>query len=286
MLQFCYTMTKKQIVRDQVIALALTVVTCSLLIVLLWFEIHILNKVSSQEISLQVRLQDVLIGLTIYLKTSIDFAIFIGRMMSHNKGLRGRIGIEIGTAFGNATGTFAILAIWTFFKEVNWLLAIMVFVAALVLFRLAEDGLQHIDHEDKKYPQWFRKSIKTSESRLSSFNNLTSPLLSKIVPSHNLEAKASKTLIALLAVSFTVPFILGLDDFAGYVPLFNIVNVYGFAIGVFVGHMILNILLYLSPKRTIAAVKNPIISLLGSIAFVLLAVWGLVEAFKLIFIHS
>jgi hypothetical protein len=86
-------------------------------------------------------------------------------------------------------------------------------------------------------------------------------------------------------VSFTVPFILGLDDFAGYVPLFNVVNVFGFAIGVFLGHMVLNIFLYLSPKRTIQAVKNPIISLVGSIAFVLLAGWGLFEAYKLLFLH-
>lgn len=278
-------MDKKQIVRDQAIALTLTVATCGFLILLLWAEIHLLNHVSTQEISLNVRLQDVLIGLTIYLKTSIDFAIFIGRMMSHNKGLKGRIGIEIGTAFGNAAGTFAILAIWTFFKEVNWLLAIMVFIAALVLFRLAEDGVQHVDHEDKKYPKWFRTSVRKFGSVISRFNRFTNPFLSKIVPSHNLEAKTSKTFFALLALAFTVPFLLGLDDFAGYVPLFNIVNVYGFAIGVFIGHMILNILLYLSPKRTIAAVKNPIISLLGSIAFVILAVWGLVEAFKLVFMH-
>ena len=40
---------------------------------------------------------------------------------------------------------------------------------------------------------------------------------------------------------------LGLDDFAGYVPLFNVVNVFGFAIGVFSGHMVLNAFLYVSP---------------------------------------
>lgn len=278
-------MSKKQIVLDQAIALTLTVITCVFLILLLWAEIHLLNHVSSEKISLHIRLQDVLIGLTIYLKTSIDFAIFIGRLMSKNKGLKGRIGIEIGTALGNATGTFAVLAIWTFFKEVNWLLAIMVFVAALVLFRLAEEGLEHVDYKDQKYPRWFSNSVRNFEYVISLINRLTRPVLSKIIPSHSLKSKTSKTFLALLAVSFTIPFLLGLDDFAGYVPLFNIINVYGFAIGVFVGHMILNILLYLSPKRTIATVKNPIISLFGSLAFVALALWGLIEAFKLIFLH-
>ena len=86
----------------------------------------------------------------------------------------------------------------------------------------------------------------------------------------------------LLLFSVTVPFVLGLDDFAGYVPLFNIVNVFGFSVGVFVGHMILNVFLSASPERTIRAVKNPVISLVGSIVFVLLAIWGLSEVAHLL----
>lgn len=277
-------MSKKQILRDQAIALALTGATCLALVGLLSLEVHLLNHVGTEKIHMHIRLQDIIIGMTIYLKTAIDFAIFIGRLMDQNRGLKGRIGIEVGTAVGNAVGTFAILAIWTFFKEVDWLLAIMVFVAGLVLFRLAEDGLEHVNHEDKKYPPWFRNSVHYFEAVIVFVNKLTSPVLSKIVPSTKIESKRSKSFIGLLIVAFTVPFLLGLDDFAGYVPLFNIVNVYGFSIGVFVGHMILNIFLYLSPKRTIAAVKNPIISLFGSIAFVVLGVWGIVEAFKLIFL--
>lgn len=279
-------MATKQHLRDQGIALTLTVVTFAVLVALLSLEIHLLNRFSVEKIDIHIRPQDIVIGMTIYLKTSIDFAIFIGRLMNQNKGLKGRIGIEIGTALGNATGTFAILAIWTFFKDIHWLLAIMVFIAGLVLFRLAEEGLSHVDHENKKYPTWFRHSVHNFERTIVAVNKFTNPLLSKIVPSHSLKAEPSKTFRALLIMSFMVPFILGLDDFAGYVPLFNVVNVYGFAIGVFFGHMILNILLYLSPKRTIKAVKNPIISLIGSIAFIILGVWGLVEAFKLIFLHG
>jgi hypothetical protein len=49
--------------------------------------------------------------------------------------------------------------------------------------------------------------------------------------------------------------------------------------------MILNILLYISPTKTIAAVKNPIISFVGSIAFMVLAGWGMVEAIKLLVGH-
>ena len=73
-----------------------------------------------------------------------------------------------------------------------------------------------------------------------------------------------------------------MDDFAGYVPLFNVVNVYGFAAGVIGAHTILNICLFLSPKRTIAAVKNEYVSFLGTLAFIGLGIYGLIEAGKII----
>ncbi|NDD84196.1 hypothetical protein EBZ38_07980, partial [bacterium] len=135
------------------------------------------------------------------------------------------------------------------------------------------------------YPKWFRLVVIYFSKFIRSINKVTSPLLKKIIPSQSLNVTTKNTFIALLATSFTVPFILGLDDFAGYVPLFNVVNVFGFGIGVFVGHMILNILLYISPKKTIAAVKNPIISFAGSIAFMILAGWGIIEAIKLLSGH-
>lgn len=273
----------KTAVRDQFVALPLTAVTCAAMIALLWGEVLLINTFTSQHIVMHFRLADILIGMTVYLKTSIDFAIFIGRLMSHNKGLRGRVAIEIGTALGNALGTLAVLLLWAFFREVHWLLAIMIFVAALVLFRLAEDGLEHINDTKKRYPHWFDALVGHFEKLLVTINKPFNPVLSRILPVRNLNSSHRDTFMALVVVAFTIPFILGLDDFAGYVPLFNVVNVLGFASGVFIGHMILNIFLYLSPKRTIAAVKNPIISFLGSLAFVILAIWGLTEAMKLLF---
>lgn len=80
----------------------------------------------------------------------------------------------------------------------------------------------------------------------------------------------------------SVPFILGLDDFAGYVPLFNVVNVYGFAIGVIVSHTILNIALFLSPTKTIEVVKNEVVSFLGALAFIGLGIYGIVETIKIV----
>lgn len=266
--------------------LILTILVCALLIAALWAQIHILNNITTANISLKVRLGDVLVGIIVYLKTAIDFAMFIGQLMDKNPGVRGRIGIEIGTAVGNAAGTMAILLIWTFFRQVNWLLAGMIFLAGLVLIRLAQDSLDHALERKLYYPRWFQWAISALDHVLQRIDKYTSPVLDKIVPSHKLKVSHQKTMMALLAMSFTVPFILGLDDFAGYVPLFNIINVFGFGIGVMVGHMILNILLFISPKRTIKVVKNPIIAFVGSVAFVILAGWGFVEAFRLLFLHG
>ncbi len=271
--------------RDQFIALSLTIITCLAMIALLRIEIGLINMFISDKISTSIRISDIIIGLTIYLKTSVDFAIFIGRLMDKNQGLKGRIGIEIGTALGNAAGTMAILLIWSIFKSVNWLLALMIIIASLVLVRLAEDGLEHININKKGYPNWFKLIVTKFEFILVNFNKLTKPLLNKIIPERSLEVNKKLTFWALMTMAFTVPFILGLDDFAGYVPLFDVVNVYGFAIGVFVGHMILNVLLYLSPKRTIELVKNPVISFIGSVVFIGLAVWGFIEAYELLFHH-
>jgi hypothetical protein len=223
-----------------------------------------------------------LLGLTIYLKTSVDFAIFIARLMEGNPGWRSRVAIEIGTAVGNAAGTIAVLAVWAFFKEVKLLLALMILLAALVLFKLAEDGLEHAKTTDKKYPDWFRRRVDWLEWVLDHINKAIAPVLRYVIPKFNMGGKQGLRFWSLLGFSFTVPFILGLDDFAGYVPVFNVVNVFGFSVGVVIGHMLLNVLLYLSPAVTIRVVKNPIISVVGSLAFIGLAIWGIVEVLHLL----
>lgn len=267
--------------KRQIIPLGLTVVTFGVLVFLLWLEIVGLNQLTTTDILLEIRWVDVLVGLTIYLKTSIDFAIFIGRLMAKNDGWKGRIAIEIGTALGNAAGTLAILLIWTFFKEIRWLLALMVLVAALVLFKLAEDSLEHVTDDGIGFSS-VKKMARILERWLGRANKLVAPVLRFVLPNLKVSNTGSLNFWPLFLTSFTVPFILGLDDFAGYVPLFSVVNVFGFGTGVFLGHMVLNVFLYLSPERTIKLVKNSLISFIGSIAFIALGVWGLFEVIKII----
>jgi hypothetical protein len=59
--------------------------------------------------------------------------------------------------------------------------------------------------------------------------------------------------------------------------------VLGFSIGAFLGHMFLNIFLYINPDVTIRVVKNAVIATLGSVAFVLIGLWGIVETIHIIF---
>src|SRR3989344_6711196 len=115
----------------QAVPLILTGIIFIGLAIFLRFFIIILNNFSDVDISLKIRLTDVLVGLTIYLKTSVDFAIYIGNLMHAYPGWKNRISIELGTAVGNALGTLIVLAIWNFFRDVEALLAIMIFIASL-----------------------------------------------------------------------------------------------------------------------------------------------------------
>ena len=132
----CLNMNKPR-VQAQAIPLIMTVVTFLVLSALIYGEVLILNLFSVKDIVPHIRISDVLVGLTIYLKTSVDFAIFIGNLMAAYPGWKNRIAIEIGTALGNALGTMIVLALWNFFRNITWLLAIMIFIAALVLFELS-----------------------------------------------------------------------------------------------------------------------------------------------------
>jgi cadmium resistance protein CadD (predicted permease) len=276
-------MKKEPLYPNQVIPLSLTLVVCAIGMCMLFVEVYLLNTFGqSGKIILQLRWQDILVGITIYLKTSIDFAIFIGRLMAQYPGWKNRIMIEIGTALGNIAGTIAILFLWNVFREIRFLMAGMIILAGLVLVRMAEEGLEHVKDEEGKYKISFGGIEMWLEKVLRHFNRLVAPMLNRIIPKTDVSSVSNKTYWGLFILSFSVPFILGLDDFAGYIPLFNIVNVVGFATGVFLGHMLLNIALFLSPKITIHAVKNPIISLLGSLAFIGIALWGFYEAAQLI----
>lgn len=269
---------------QQFIPLILTVIILGGLIGVLYMYISLLNLLpTGEKVYLIIRPVDVLVGITIYLKTAIDFAIFMGRLMGTNPGWRNRLAIEIGTAMGNALGTMVVIALWVVFKEVEILLAAMVFLASLVLFELAHGGLEHFANWEGRVGM--KRLVYMSLHHFLDFAiKLSNPILKRIMPDlgQKLKGKEGLSWTALFTFSFGVPFILGLDDFAGYVPLFNVINVFGFSIGVFAAHTLLNIGLFLSPSRTITAVKNEYVSFLGTLAFIGLAFYGFYEVIRIV----
>jgi len=94
-------------------------------------------------IILDFRRREVLFGIIVYLKTGIDFAIFIGNLMHTNPGWKKRVAIELGTAIGNGLGTFLILILWTVFKAIPLLMIVMIFLAAVILLRMAQESLKN-----------------------------------------------------------------------------------------------------------------------------------------------
>src|SRR3989344_6737362 len=95
----------------QALPIILTIITFFGLVGILYLFIVALNLFPhSEPILLALRKRDILVGLTIYLKNSVDFALFIGNLMASNPGWKNRIAIELGTALGNAFGTFVVLA--------------------------------------------------------------------------------------------------------------------------------------------------------------------------------
>lgn len=267
----------RSLVYSQFIPLAVAAVIFLVLSESAFAQVHFINSVSPIHISEQIRPLDLLIGMTIYLKTSVDFAIFIGNFMAVHRGWKSRIAIETGTALGNAVGTLLILALWDFFHEIYLVLVAVIILASFVLLRLSQDSLEDTLSFENSYPQHL-PFLNTISKVLARINLFTDPLLSRVVPRISLKRAEARNFWPLLGVSFTVPFILGLDGFAGYVPLFNIINILGFAIGTFAAHLVLNAFLFLSPDRTVSFVKHPVISYLGGLAFIGLAIFGFYEA--------
>lgn len=262
--------------KEIAVPLLLTIITFLILSGVLAGWISLLNRFPGIE-PLQLLLQpaDIIIGMTIYLKTSIDFVIFIGNLMKSNPGWKKRIAIETGTAIGNATGTMFVLGVWFFFKEIPLLMILMVLIASLVLLTMAEEGLE-IYALKENHPL-----LTPLATGLMSITRLTKPLLSKLIPEKIIGSGTALPFFKLFQFSFSIPFILGLDDFAGYIPLFSIVHVFGFSIGVLAAHMILNLALFTSPKTTTKLVTLPVVLIFGSVALTAIALFGFFDILQI-----
>jgi hypothetical protein len=159
----------------------------------------------------------------------------------------------------------------------------MVFIASIVLLRMAEESFESfLDQKNSFIILNIRKPVSLLQGQLDIVNRLFRPILKFFVPSLNLTKTKKLSFANLVVFSLTIPFVLGLDDFAGYIPLFTIVNVFGFSIGVLLGHMLLTIGLFAFPKKTVAVVRHPIVLVMGGIAFIGLGIYGFYECINIL----
>jgi hypothetical protein len=271
----------KKILVEQGLPILLTFLTFLVLSTILYGLLVILSSFNTgSPIILDFRRREVLFGIIIYLKTAVDFAIFIGNLMKTNPGWKKRIAIEIGTAVGNGLGTFLILIIWSLFRSIPPLMIIMIFVASVVLLRMAQESFEEFLKQRESFIK-LKMPVGLLQDQLNLVNKIFRPLLKYVVPSLSLTKTKKLSFINLVVFSLTIPFVLGLDDFAGYIPLFSLVNVFGFAIGVLLGHMILTIGLFAFPKKTVEVVKHPLVLIIGGVAFIGLGLYGFWEVIQI-----
>lgn len=273
-------MSKKLI--EKIIPGILALLTFLILSTLLYWALLFLDSLHlNYPVILDFRKREVIFGILIYLKTAIDFAIFMGNLMHTNPGWRKRIAIAFGTSIGNAFGTFLILIVWTLFKEIPALMTAGVFISSVILLKLAEENFEIFLKQKKSFIK-IRMPVNLLQNQLDFVNNQFRPVLKFLVPDLNLTGTKKLSFINLIVFSFTIPFILGINDFAGYIPLFEYVNVFGFTLGVMLGHMLLTIGLFLLPKKTVGIVKHPVVLIGGGLAFLAIGIFGFFEAFKIL----
>ncbi|KKP79616.1 MAG: hypothetical protein UR81_C0043G0003 [Candidatus Levybacteria bacterium GW2011_GWB1_35_5] len=205
----------------------------------------------------------------------------MGNLMHTNPGWKKKIAIAFGTSIGNAFGTFLILIVWTLFKEIPALMVISILFSSVILLKLSEESFELFLKQKKSFIK-IRMPVGLLQNQLDFVNNLFRPILKFFVPDLNLTRTKKLSFINLIVFSFTIPFILGINDFAGYIPLFEYVNVFGFTLGVMLGHMLLTIGLFMLPKKTVSVVKHPIVLIGGGLAFLAIAIFGFYESFKIL----
>jgi hypothetical protein len=201
--------------------------------------------------------------------------------MHTNPGWKKRIAIEFGTAIGNGLGTFLVLILWTIFKTIPVLMIVMIFLASVVLLRMAQESFEEFLKQRQSFIK-LKMPVSLLQDQLNFVNKIFRPILRFFVPNLNLTKTKKLSFINLVVFSFTIPFVLGLDDFAGYIPLFTLVNVFGFSLGILLGHMLLTIGLFAFPRKTVEVVKHPIVLIIGGVAFIGLGIYGFYESIMIL----
>ena len=260
----------------QVLPVFLSLTIFSICGVLTFGLLHILNSLDIVTIKIPLAFiwTQFFLGIFIYLKTSVDYALFVGGLMEKNPGIPNRIAMNVGTQVGCFLGVTAIVILWVFFKEIHWLMAILLIVAGNILIGLGDGSQEHFE----TLPTVFRKPLEV-------FFKLARPIvkLFTFFMPHSEMKPISMSTKALFFVSGIIPFALGADDLAGYMVLMAPINIFSLLLGIYFGDAIIDIALFSNPKITVRIVKNKWVSYFGALFFIGLGILSIIHAFELYF---
>lgn len=242
-----------------------------------YFISHLINPFSTEKIIIHLRLVDFLVGFFLYFVTAIDYALIVGRMQITNPSTGARVVMNIFTCLGCFLGVTLVLFLWGFAKEIDWLIVALLIFAGSVMVKLAYEGLGYF----KDSPGiWYPLRVLVVQG-VTALHTLTQGLTFWI-PELGSPSVARMALKELAKWSMLLPFIIGLDDFVGYMGAMTIYNVFSLLAGIYLADVVIDVLIFASPSLTKKLVESPLLSFLASLAFLYLMYKSYSEAFLLI----
>lgn len=250
------------------------------MLVSVFFINNFINPFSTEKIELKLHLVDVLVGFFLYFITAIDYALIVGRMQITNTGSKARVIMNIFTCVGCFVGVSLVLFLWGFAKEIPLVIIPILIFAGSVMVKLAFEGTEYYE-ADKKIPQ----VVRTLTTKLLNAAHYVTSMFTFWIPELGSPKVEKMPGLQLAKWSFFLPFIIGLDDLIGYMGAMTIYNVFSLLFGIYLADILIDILIFVSPKLTKKLVENAILSLLAAYAFIYLGYKSFSEAGILLHEH-
>jgi len=243
----------------------------------IFFITHLINPFSSEKIAIQLHPIDVFVGFFLYFVTAVDYALIVGRMQIANPGGKARFVMNVCTCVGCFAGVSLVLFLWGFAKEIDWFIIVLLIFAGSVMIKLAYESLDYFAEAKSIWKPLRQVTV----GGVTFLHNLTQGLTFWI-PELGSPKVQKMSLLKLASWSFLLPFIIGLDDFVGYMGAMTIFNVFSLLIGIFFADVFIDVLIFTSPQITKRIVESAVLSFLASFAFLYLMYKSYSEAILLI----
>ncbi|MEI7578463.1 MAG: hypothetical protein WCJ58_00310 [bacterium] len=258
------------------------VITCLILfIVFMFFSIifikFLMNPFASDPIELKLHFSSMAVGFFLYFVTAVDYALIVGRMQAANPGIKARFAMNVFTCIGCFIGVTVVLFLWGFAKEVSWLILPLLIFAGSVMIKLAYEGRGYFE-KSKSVPFFIRIPL----ARLLKIFFYFSKPLTFWIPELGSPNVQKMRIRNLAKWAFLLPFIIGLDDFVGYMGAMTIYNVFSLLFGIYLADIVIDLLIFISPKFTKKVVQSALLSLLAAFAFLYLAYKSYSESYHLL----